>query len=313
MQLAHLQHLGVAPSTRRTYQAGISRFLRFCSQYHLPPIPASSLTLRYFCAYLSSSVKHSTIKLYISALHLLHIEHDLPDPTGDILLQYVVKGIKREQSSPPRQRLPITISTLRALKQALHNSSTLTVPDKRMLWAAFCTAFYGFLRASELCAPGSHSFDPARTLCLADLTITSSSVHILIKASKTDPFRTTCTITLGETRTSTCPVAALRKYLHCTHLSPGTPLFQFRDRSFLTRTSLTAHLRSLLRSSGTDPATFASHSFRIGAATTAAAAGLPDWQIQALGRWTSDCYMRYIRLPPATLASASVALASSTH
>ena len=181
-----------------------------------------------------------------------------------------------------------------------------------MSWAAFCIAFYGFLRASKLCAPGSHSFYPACTLCLAYLTITSSFVYILIKASKIDPFCTTCTITLGETLTSTCPVA-LRKYLHCTHLSPSTPLFQFHDRSFLTCTSLTAHLHSLLRSSGTDPATFASHSFCIGVATTAAAASLPDWQVQALGRWTSDCYMCYIRLSPATLASASVALASSTH
>ena len=37
---------------------------------------------------------------------------------------------------------------------------------------------------------------------------------------------------------------------------------------------------------------YSSHSFRIGAATAAAAAGVPDWCIQGLGRWLSDCYIR---------------------
>ena len=49
--------------------------------------------------------------------------------------------------------------------------------------------------------------------------------------------------------------------------------------------------------------------FRIGAATTAAAAGFPRWLIQALGRWTSNCYREYIRIPPQTLQDVSTSLA----
>ena len=176
-----------------------------------------------------------------------------------------------------------------------------------MLWAAFCVAFYGFLRASELCAS---SFDPSTTLCHGDINLTHSTACILIKASKTDPFHQTCTITIGATHTSTCPVAALLKYLplHSNHTS--LPLFIFGDGSYLTRPTLTSHLRTLLSAAGLDPDAYASYSFRIGAATTAAAAGLPDWQIQALGRWCSDCYTRYIRTPTATLTQASRILAS---
>jgi len=202
----------------------------------------------------------------------------------------VVKGIRRSQCSTTRPRLPITIHILRDLKLALHSSTTLTLHNKRMLWAAFCVAFYGFLRASELCSPTARTFDPTATLCHADLTLAATAAQLLIKASKTDPFRVTCTVTIGATHTSTCPVSALHHYLPFRSTHTSRPLFVFDNGSYLTRTSLTSHLRSLLLAAGLDPDIYASHSFRIGAATTAAAASLPDWQIQALGRWSSNCY-----------------------
>ena len=97
---------------------------------HSPPQPS---LFGYFCAHLSSSVQHSTIKLYLSALRLYHIEHGYSDSTADTLLQYVVKGIKRSQTNTPRPRLPITIQQLRDLKTSLHNSTAVTVHNKRML------------------------------------------------------------------------------------------------------------------------------------------------------------------------------------
>ena len=59
------------------------------------------------------------------------------------------------------------------------------------------------------------------------------------------------------------------------------------------------------RTAGIDDAGFSGHSLRIGAATAAAAAGIPDHTIKMLGRWQSEAYHLYIRTPRETLAGYS--------
>ena len=91
---------------------------------------------------------------------------------------------------------------------------------------------------------------------------------------------------------------ALLNYLNsdqpqCTYYgSRFTPLF---------RDHLTDVLWRLLQQAGYQQCLYSSHSFRIGAATTAAAAGLPAWLIKSLGRWSSDAYQTYIQCQPETL------------
>ena len=82
---------------------------------------------------------------------------------------------------------------------------------------------------------------------------------------------------------------------------PG-PLFILEDGSFLTRSSFTTLLRTTLNSAGIDSSKFASHSFRSGAATTAADIGMAEVHIKMLGRWASEAYQVYIKTPPAKLA-----------
>ncbi len=73
------------------------------------------------------------------------------------------------------------------------------------------------------------------------------------------------------------------------------PLFRFRDGTPLTRQVFVGKVKAALMQAGVDSSHYSGHSFRIGAATTAAACGISDATIQLLGRWKSDCYTRYIR------------------
>ena len=126
------------------------------------------------------------------------------------------------------------------------------------------------------------------------------------------PFRQGATVTLTPSADNTlCAVSALEYLLAASNGRPG-PLFQSREGVPFTRPWLNTLIRELVSRTGRPPQQYSSHSFRIGAASTAAAAGIPDWRIQALGRWSSDCYRRYIRLPDADSAQITPTLAKST-
>ena len=87
----------------------------------------------------------------------------------------------------------------------------------------------------------------------------------------------------------------------------------FQNGSPLSRLDLVRAVRAALESQGMDVRHFNSHSFRIGAATTAAACGIEDSLIQALGRWKSSAFTTYIQTPKDSLISVSSILLSSTQ
>ena len=86
----------------------------------------------------------------------------------------------------------------------------------------------------------------------------------------------------------------LQRYINMRSFSPG-PIFTNLANTPITRAEFNAQLKIALQFCSFDPKYFKSHSFRIGAATTAAMQGLSDSQICQLGRWKSDAFKRYIR------------------
>lgn len=131
-----------------------------------------------------------------------------------------------------------------------------------------------------------------------------SVIRIHLRRSKTDQFGRGVDIYLGATGDELCPVAALLAYLAVRGGEDG-PLFRFRDCRALTREVFVDKVRSALSILGYDASTYAGHSFRIGAATTAAGKGIEDSVIKMLGRWESSAYQLYVRSSREMLSSIS--------
>ena len=310
---------GLADSTQRTYRSGKERYLKFCNQLGSKPLPLNERTLCAFVSHLAlEGLKHKSIKVYLSAIRHLQIAEGLPDPYQGTLprLEYVLKGIKRtqaEEGKGSRERLPITMEIMRKLKQVWDKRAQQW--DTRMIWAACCLCFFGFLRISEITAPSNSGFNPRDHLCVSDLAvdrkIRPSLLKVSIKKSKTDPFRKGVGLFLGRTDSDVCPVTAITSYLEMRGSSAGI-LFKFEDGCPLTRASFVEAVRAGLREAGLKQASYCSHSFRIGAATTAAKVGIEDSVIKTLGRWESVAYLQYVKLPRARLASYTQRLARDT-
>lgn len=91
----------------------------------------------------------------------------------------------------------------------------------------------------------------------------------------------------------------MEKYLRIRSLSgcrPNDPLFVCANGEPLTRNYIISCLKQLITVLGYSPNYYSGHSFRLGAATTAAACAIEDHLIKTLGRWSSDSYCRYIRV-----------------
>ena len=305
----------LAASTKQTYASAQSLFFKFCISNTLladngTPCPASELTILRFIGSLKDR-RASTVRVYLSALRALHLRLGHADPLlNRPRIPMAIRGLRRVQDpQSTREKLPITSLILYSLKLQLDTSTF----DGCMLWAACCTAFFGFLRAAEFTVPPS-GFDPRRHLSAASVTVSGlpipSTVTLALRYSKTDQFGRGCSILLARSDSLLCPVMALMSYLRLRGGADG-PLFHFASGSPLSRSRLSSQLRKLLSAAGFH-GNYSLHSFRVGAATTAASLGFPDHLIKALGRWSSDAYRVYVKLPNVRLQQASVCLATTS-
>ena len=310
-------NLGIAASTKKAYNTGLRKYATFCMDTYHQLHPICEDTLLLFVTYLAQQhLSYPTIQVYLSAVRHNQITTGKSWPTAAPRLNYVLKGIRKSSAitNQPKERLPITFPIMTRL-HAVFSRTSGDFTDI-MIWAACCLAYFGLLRVSEFTTSSPNLYDPLKDLLLSDVALDNraspSLIQVNIKQSKGDQFRKGAMIYLGKTGHAVCPVQALVQYLSRRGGAPG-PLFLFSDGKWLTRQAFSKALNNALEELQMDSSQFNTHSFRIGAATSAKQVGISDSHVKALGRWQSNAYQKYVRLSPQDLARLSKSLASTRH
>ncbi len=302
----------VSPRTLQTYVTAWKCFKSFHLSHNIPFPEFSLLSITSFISFLNSikCLQVSSIKGYISGIQFFHkLLYGAPSPDiSNSQTAMLIRGIQRTRPTRPDSRLPITLDILTKCIHTLRTGYSIA----RTLDTMFILAFWGFLRCSELAI--SSKFDPPTNPPISDLTILDSeTISFLIKQSKTDQVKKGHFVYIFNLPSPIQPYQAVREYLRLRIFqakSPLEPLFLDHAGKPASRTWFQKHLKAVLLSAGISARIFSCHSFRIGAATSAAQKGLTKHQIQTLGRWSSEAFQSYIRTDQSHIKSAHQTLVS---
>ncbi|XP_072019644.1 uncharacterized protein [Amphiura filiformis] len=293
IETQRLLQSSLAPSTWASYRRSLDSFIEFRSQSNLQPVwPVSQYDIVAYISYLSiTGWAPASINSHISALAFVHKVNGWKDPTDTFIIKKLKEGCRRLNTRADT-RLPITPAILMRLGQVLPSICNSQF-EVLLFKAAFVLAFFGFLRVSEFTCPKKCGDFP-RVLSAQDIRLVGErreTLEIKIRYSKTDQ--------KGESEKlliDNCVNMAIQAIMEFYAVRPsqqgpffihfgGDPLtFQFNHI-----------LRQGIKAIGLSPRDFSSHSFRIGAATTAFLCGIPEERIKEMGRWKSSAVQLYIR------------------
>lgn len=237
----------------------------------------------------SDRVSGEQLKERLTGLRSWHTDLGLDNSgtTGDSLKR-LIRGDSRYHGERSKgQALPITLPVLRWVVDAIRSDHNLFggTGSALSLTAAYTLAFAAFLRCANFTHRGG-DFDPAFDLCRHHVHLETDTPYIHVPASKTDVFRQGVDVNLPTgIPDDLSPVNAIRELVAASqpnlwcHCSPS---------------AVSTHASGLALREARIGAKFTGHSFRRGAATWAASVGCSESEIQAMGRWKSDCLKAYI-------------------
>ena len=249
---------------------------------------AGQLTL--FIAFLfDHGLSAATITSKLSAIAYYCKLMNLEDCTQCFVCQKALMGVRKISPSGDL-RLPITVDILERL---IMNTGHVTdcLYQSLMLKAMFALSFYALLRPGEIT-------NSIHNLYVHSLELLHDHLELKFYRFK-HRAGPPVTIHVAPQVSGSCPVRLVKAYMAHRKRTPG-PLFCLSDGKPVSYRKLGDWFQRLLIRCNIS-GTFNLHSFRIGGATLASAKGLSNSQIQQLGRWRSNAFVGYLRMPNISL------------
>lgn len=287
-------------TSKRGYKKAIDVYKIFLSQYFPSSsvLPLTSESIVLFIAYCKlKNLSFNTISTYISMLNYIQKMSNFPDISKCFVVKKALEGLRKLKAKPDN-RLPITPIILEKLIESLSHLRICKFYQV-LLKAMFLIAFHAFLRLGEITDNGSQNHNiqfSAITFNIQDKIPTEIEINMQQFKHSVGKSCFKLNISRNEKRGELCPVQALWEYCMIRGSKIG-PLFCFLDGTPIPRSFFSKHLQVALSWANCDTHRYKGHSFRIGAASCAAAMGISDDQIQVMGRWKSNAFKKYIRIP----------------
>jgi hypothetical protein len=233
-----------------------------------------------------------------------------PPVMRDSQVRLILKGQQNIDNAERRKngdkgRLPVTMTMMKLLKEKIRQWDKDN-GTKLLVWAVCTVAFHGAFRIHELLCRTETSFDPAYDLLRQDVKMetarygseTTKFLTVRLKSPKEQRDGKIVVVNVFESGGDICPV---RAYSKCEKVALGEadwPAFRAPCGTPLTGRKLNSYIRLLLGGSvDYQKGKITSHSFRSGIASLLGSKGFSDEEIKQAGRWSSNAFQAYMKLP----------------
>ncbi len=267
----------LATSTREAYNCAWRQWARWCSGRGINPLPAPPDALAAFLAERAEAgLTFGTLDGYCSGIAHRHHQEGLPDPTAEVVVRRVRRGLRRIMGvAPRRQAHPLTVGELGQIVSSIDVGTAIGTRDRAIILFGYASA----MRPGEVSA-----------LNVEDIIRKPTGVLVRIRRSKTDQdaHGQLVGVARGDHR-MTDPIRALDDWIRIRPAGSGALFTRVFYRSHPTSErigprAISRTVKEHAIAAGFDGIPVSGHSLRAGHATTAAVNGVPIDRIAAQTR-----------------------------
>lgn len=286
-----------AESTLKTRNSQWARFINFCQDNGLQPLPAETLTVARFLVHIGTKCAYTTCNNYLSAVVMLHkfFDHE-SNFRESFVINLVMKGLGRKLGKAVSQKKGLTPTELLSIYHKLDLEQVNTITK----WSALILAFRSLLRKSNIVQTSLD--DTGMVILRSDIEFSSKGVLLKVKKTKTvqnNEYELFIPVNYVSCD-GLCAARMLATHLARTpHIKEG-PLFFLQSKAGwkpLRYCDLLKFLKESVCLIGLDPKEVGLNSMRRAGASYLQSLGVSLVDIMNVGDWKSLAALAYLVSP----------------